>query len=269
MPSTVKASPEDLAGRTRFVFRGTIQKLNAATLPEVRDTSKTAIVRVDEAIQTPKVFSHYTGQNITVELSDPSGLKAGDQAVFFTNAWLFGNEGVAVRSVGQHPPGPQTMALQAQDRDAVTKLEDRDTRAHYDDADLVVSGRVTSVRMPKGAKEITAPREHDPDWREAVVKVERVYKGDRKKEQVVVRFPASLDRQWHHAPKLQAGQRGHFLLHRHQAAAGEGKRARTATRAAARAADAYAVLHSEDFEPEEHPGRVDKMLSQMREAKRR
>jgi hypothetical protein len=269
MPSTVKASPEDLAGKTRFVFRGTIQKLNAANLPEVRDTSKTAIVRVDEAIQTPKVFSHYTGREITVELSDRSGLKVGDKAVFFTNAWLFGNEGVAVRSVGQHPSGPQTMALRAPDGDAVTKLEDRDTRAHYDDADLVVSGRVTSVRLLKGTKGITAPREHDPDWREAVVEVERVYKGDRKKQQVVVRFPASLDRQWHQAPKLQAGQRGHFLLHRHQAAAGKGKKAPMAMRAAARAGEAYAVLHSEDFEPEERPGRVDKMLSQMRGAKRR
>jgi len=269
MPSTVKASPENMAGKTRFVFRGTVQKLNAATLPEVRDTSKTAIVRVDETIQTPKVFSHYTGRNITVELSDPSGVKAGDQAVFFTNAWLFGNEGVAVRSIGHHPPGPQTMALHAPDRDAVTNLEDRDTRAHYDDADLVVSGRVTSVRLPKGTKEITAPREHDPDWREALVEVERVHKGNRSTEQVVVRFPASHDRQWHLAPKLQAGQRGHFLLHKHPAEAGKGKMVRTAKRVATRAGEGYAILHAEDFEPEEHPGRVDKMLSQMRESKRR
>jgi hypothetical protein len=269
MPSSVKDPYEQLAREARFVFRGTVQKLNAANLTEVHDTSKTAIVRVDEIIQAPKVLSLYAGREITVELAPRARLNAGDEAVFFTNAWLFGNEGVAVRSLAHRPPGRQVMALHAPDRNPVTNLADRDTRAHYDDADLAVSGRVTTVRLPGQAQGIPSTREHDPDWREAVVEVDRVYKGKIQKKQIIVMFPASQDRQWHHAPKLQAGYRGHFLLHRHKEAVVRGKKVRAATRAAARGIDKYAVLHSEDFEPEEHPGRLEKLLSAKRGAKPR
>lgn len=121
--------PDELAAKARFVFRGTVEQLNAATLPEVRDTSNTAVVQVDETIHAPKALSHYTGRNITVQLADPAGLKVGDSAVFFTDAWLFGNAGVAVRSLGHHPPGPLTAALRVPGSDPVANLEDRDTRS--------------------------------------------------------------------------------------------------------------------------------------------
>jgi len=84
MPNT--SSPEDLADKARFVFRGKVEKLNAATLPEVRDTSKTAVVRVEETIQSPKALSHYTGHSITVQFANPAEVKVGDEAVFFTDA---------------------------------------------------------------------------------------------------------------------------------------------------------------------------------------
>jgi hypothetical protein len=260
MPAAAKTDFEDLARKTRFVFRGTVQKLKAANIPEVQDTSETAIIHVDEIIQAPPALSHYTGRDITVALIDPTGVTAGAQFVFFTNAWLFGNEGVAVRSMAHHPPEAQVMALHAPDKDPVANLEDRDTQAHYDDADLVVSGRVTQVRLPKDASSIST-REHDPDWREAVVNVEQVHKGKTKSKQIVVRFPASQDRQWHGAPKLLAGQRGHFMLHDYEPGPVEtGKKA--AARAAA-PADTYVAMHHLDFEPEEHPSRVARLLARM------
>ena len=89
MPTT--PSPDDLAAKARFVFRGTVQKLNASTLPEVHDTSKTAVVRVDATVQAPKTLSHYTGKDITVRVDDPGELKVGQEAVFFADAWLFGH----------------------------------------------------------------------------------------------------------------------------------------------------------------------------------
>src|SRR5262249_35248457 len=109
MPTTL--SPSEMAAKASFVFQGTVQQLNAATIPDVSDKSNTAIVRVDRTIQAPRALSHSDGQNITVHLAGPEGLKAGDQAVFFTNAWLFGNEGVAVRSMGHQPPAPAIMAM--------------------------------------------------------------------------------------------------------------------------------------------------------------
>ena len=257
MPNT--SSPEDLADKARFVFRGKVEKLNAATLPEVRDTSKTAVVRVEETIQSPKALSHYTGHSITVQFASPAEVKVGDEAVFFTDAWLFGNEGIAVRSLGHHPPGPQTAALRPSEGDPITHLEDRDTRKHYDGADMVVSGRIVSVRLFGDPKAGPSTREHDPDWREAVVDIDQVHKGDRGKKEIVVRFPASQDRMWHKAPKLEVGQSGYFLLH------GGFNTTGTEARAVPAGAtpDFYTVLHPEDFELGDHPGQIQKLLSRI------
>ena len=261
MPTT--PSPNDLAAKARFVFRGTVQKLNASTLPEVHDTSKTAVVRVDATVQAPKTLSHYTGKDITVRVDDPGELKVGQEAVFFADAWLFGHAGVAVRSLGFHLPGPQTAALLAPASDPVTNLEDRDTQAHYDAADMVVSGRVLSVALPADTKEARGPREHQPDWREAVVEIDQVHKGDTKEKKVLVRFPASHDRTWYHAPKLQVGQQGYFLLHR-PAPAVE-RQAISGPQGAA--GEYYTVLHSEDFEPKDRPGRIRKLLNRLRDTR--
>jgi hypothetical protein len=241
----VPETPEELAAKARFVFRGTVQQMGAANIPEVRDTSGTAVVRVDQTIQAPPAMSHYDGKEITVQLMPASDLKAGDESVFFTDAWLFGNESIAVRSLGHHAPGPQTMALHSAAGTPVSDLEDRDTQKHFDEAETVVSGKVVSVRDPSDPARGPVVREHDPDWREAVVEVGAVHKGAPAK-QIVVRFPASHDRAWHNFPKLAAGNEGHFMLHRKP---GE---------------DFYTLQHTHDFEPEAHPGRVERLLSRLR-----
>ncbi len=248
-------SPEDLAAKARFVFRGTVQRMYAATLDEVRDTSKTAVVKVSEIIQAPKSLIHSTGREVTVQLSEGSGLKVGDEAVFFTEAWIFGNKGVAVRSLGHHPPSAKTVALRS-NPDPVANLQDRDTRSHYNDADLALSGRVTSISIPASAVQNRVPSEHDPQWREAVVEVEKVHKGQFGKKDVVVRFPASADRMWHKAPKLQVNHRGHFLLHKWAP-----ELARKTLKETAAPVDTYMVLHPEDFERLEHPGPLARLLS--------
>lgn len=253
------SSPEELAQQAKFVFRGKVEKLNAATLPEVRDTSKTAVVRVEETIQSPRALSFYTGQSITVQFANPAEVKVGDEAVFFTDAWLFGNEGVAVRSLGHHPPGPQTAALRSSEGDPITNLEDRNTRKHYDGADMVVSGRIVSIRLVGDPKAGPSTREHDPDWREAVIDVDQVHKGDRGKKEIVVRFPASYDRMWHKAPKLQVGQSGYFLLHAGLGTTGTEAR----TIPAGATPDFYTVLHPEDFELGDHPGQIQKLLGRI------
>jgi hypothetical protein len=253
-------SPEELAAKARFVFRGTVQQLNATTIPEVRDTSHTAVVRVDQTMQAPKSLRHYTGKEITVRLDDPNQMKAGDEAMFYTDAWLFGNGGVAVRSLGEHDVGTRTAAPLAPGSDPVTNLEDSDAQAHYDGADLVVSGTVSGVTVPPDARDNRGPREHDPQWREAVVDVEQVHKGQPTR-QVIVRFPASLDRAWHRAPKLRAGDRGHFLLH--------GAETGPLVRGAEEEPRLYTALHREDFERADHPGPIHRMLNRMKEAGKR
>lgn len=85
-------------------------------------------------------------------------------------------------------------------------------------SDVVVSGRVSQLRAaaPRTPR-ATLPgpiTEHDPQWREAVVKVTAVHKGRQVPRSIRVRFPASTDVAWARAPKLHAGQQGTFLLKR-------------------------------------------------------
>src|SRR5712692_8075307 len=125
MPAS--SSAESLAQQARFVFKGTVKKLNASTMPEIEDTERTVIVRVDEIIHAPEVLSHYAGQDITVRLSGRKKVKVGELAVFFTNGWLYGKS-VAVQSLGQHPVGQATAALLSATADPVRNLADRDMK---------------------------------------------------------------------------------------------------------------------------------------------
>jgi hypothetical protein len=237
------ADPTDLAAKASFIFRGTVQQLNASTLPEVGDKTKTAIVRVDQTIQSPQVLSHYTGKDITVQLAEP--VTAGQQAVFYTNAWLFGNAGVAVRSLGHVDPTPETLALHPAGSDPVTNLENRDARAQFDAAEMVVSGTVTNVRTVPESRPNRAPSEHDPDWREATIEVSQTHKGGVGEKEILVRFPASHDRVWHKVPKLKAGDKGQFVLHKPSGPD----------------AAFYTLVRAEDFEPDSKPGPMHRLVT--------
>jgi hypothetical protein len=103
--------------------------------------------------------------------------------------------------------------------------------SRLDSAAMVVVGKVTSVQLPsseatprasaRAASTTARPpgpiSEHDPQWRDAVIDVERVEKGPAARKQVVVRFPASDDVRWFRAPKFAPGDQGVFILHRPEA----------------------------------------------------
>ena len=92
---------EVLAQEARFVFKGTVQKLKAATIREVSADQGPAIVRVDEVIHAPEILSQYAAQNITVLMTGKKKLKKGQQSVFYTNGVMFGDS-VAVEALDFH-----------------------------------------------------------------------------------------------------------------------------------------------------------------------
>src|SRR5205807_1235848 len=114
--------PDELAAQARFVFKGTIKKLQASNVRIVDDKTHTVVVRVDQTIQAPQALSHYTGKDITVHLAAGAKVKVGQQTVFFTEPWLFGNEGPAVRSLGHHAPQKAKALLSAATADATQSL---------------------------------------------------------------------------------------------------------------------------------------------------
>jgi hypothetical protein len=258
------------ASQANFIFQGTVQKLKAAAMQNVPVDDRTVVVRVEKTFETPRAMAGYDGQNITVRLAGRRQVKVGQQLLFHAQGWIFG-DGIAVQSLSQEPIKPTHAALLRRGGDPVEHHQRRELRQRFDNADVVVSGIISSVHLPADAHEMRARRalrdaeaeppragrisEHDPRWREAVIDIDKVHKGTHAKKQIVVRFPVSTDVRWHKAPKFQPGHQGLFMLHKvkadEEAAGGAGR---------AKAEDAepevYTALHPYDYQPFDQPGGI-------------
>jgi hypothetical protein len=202
---------DKLVAKATFIFKGTVAKLKAANMPGVPVSDRTVVVRVDEVRHGPKAMAHYKGKEITVRLQPKHAVKAGEQLVFYTISWLFG-KGLAVQEVGRH--GPDAASRKQLDN-ALQKQANAPLHRQLASAKLVVSGKVTAVKpAPKAGKQQVS--EHDPQWRQATITIEKVEKGKHEAKTVTVLFPASRDVLWYHAPKFKAGQEGVWLLHSDQ-----------------------------------------------------
>jgi hypothetical protein len=243
-----------LTSQARFVFQGTVKNVRATTLKSVPATARTIVTRVDRVIQSSETLSGYAGHDITVQLALGERVRAGQTLIFYTTGWIFGDS-LAVQSLGHEEATTTKVAgAAAHPEDPVRSLHAREAMTQVSRADLIVTGRVSSVRVP--AAEVRARAiatggtterisEHAPMWQEAVVDVDETHKGRERRKQVIVRFPSSTDVRWYHAPKFQAGQEGVFLLHKQQIPATKAK----AASFTALKADEYTALNPGDFQP--------------------
>jgi len=207
---TVAKPVKDLTRSAEFIFRGTVQKTGAANLSLVEPNDRTAIVRVDEVLKLGGTLDGFTGQEITVFLSE--ALKAGDQRVFFTKVQLLG-ESLGVEEVGR--AAGSVADLKAQVGNARDELLRESLAARLAAADLVVSGRVLSLRATEAAPKSGPTSEHDPLWAEAVLEIHSILKGQATGNTVAFWVPTSADVMWASVPKPVVGQEGTWLLHRH------------------------------------------------------
>jgi hypothetical protein len=254
MPAKPKS--QALADQAKFVFQGTVQKVKAATLKEIPVSDQTTVVRVDRLVQSPEALSDYAGHTITVQLAPGEKVTPGASYVFFTNGWIFGDS-LAVRSVGHEDATPPAVAaLASHPDDPVASLGTREALAQAAQADLIVTGRVSAVRLAEGEAKARAVgagsgrtteriSEHAPLWQEAVIDVDGVHKGKHGSKKVIVRFPSSTDARWHKAPKFQTGQEGIFMLHQNQAPAPKS----AALAAGAPGPEEYTALDPADVQP--------------------
>jgi hypothetical protein len=210
--SAQQASLEALTRESQFIFRGTVERPGAANVSAVEAGADTAVVRVDQVVDGPAFVRGFTGLEVTVKLARPGSVRKGEQAVFFTRGWLYG-ESLAVVEVGRLAPGIEREVAAVR-----RQLSDNDLQKRLDDAELVVAGRVVETR-PSAVK--GRGGEHDPQWREAVIAVDRVLKGGAG-ERVVLLYPASHDEMWSRAPKPEAGWDGVWLLERKAVGGAEG-----------------------------------------------
>ena len=260
--------PENPDGKSqaRFVFRGTVQRLRAATMARLTDTQNMIVVRVDQIIKGPEVCKDFVGRQITVQTDGGVQFQRSTTGIFYTNVSLFG-ESLAVNLLdfeAGETSGPTLQAALAAHADPARALEHDDITRRVNSADLVVSGRITAVRVlgepsmaaPSAAAAAGAPppqpepiSEHAPVWQEATVQVDTVLKGKHEEKTVRVRFPASTDVRWHRAPKLRPGQEGVFILHGGEVTeAAKGMVAGAGLQATGTDGPVFTALHPHDFQ---------------------
>lgn len=276
MPSNSEPSID-----TTFLFKGTIRQIKAATMADVPVDKNTIVAIVDQVLEAPSNLAKMGGRRVTVQLSGRTKAAVGDEFVFHTHGWIFGPS-VAVISVQEERVGEKKghAALLSRGGDPVTHRRNRRVKHRYSTADVVVSGRVTMVRIPpeatsptRAASKAPSPAdtpepigpisEHAPHWREAHIEIDNIHKGEHSTRTIVLRFPASTDVQWYKAPKFQPGHQGFFMLRKNK---GEGKTPATKGRRAARKAaaeapaEAYTALHPADFQPYTEPEGVRRII---------
>jgi len=223
LPASGQTSRAEFLKKSSIVFIGTVAEVGAVSFPGVPASSRTVVFHVDALLEKPVSVSITQGDKVTVEVKDPALFRKGVQATLYTNGWIFG-EGLAVREVGHEIWTAQLKAVEpSQMRKELTKirkeLRDAELRARIQAVDLVLVGRVVEVH-PGTIAAVGGPpmpiTEHDPDWQEAVIRVESWIKGEQANEEIVVRFPGSLDVAWYGVPKFKEGQEGTFLLQKDQ-----------------------------------------------------
>jgi hypothetical protein len=204
-------SPEVAAGAS-VVFVGTVQQAEGSTFTDLPLQPGMMVVRTDEVVRKPDSIGLASGDLVTVIAEPGSPMAAQERGRFYTEIVLVG-ETLSVRELARESMGVQMAA--AEEADVTFEMADPALRAEVNEAEVIVVGRVSAVREPVEASlspEQQPITEHDPQWREAVVEVQRSIKGSEPGEVLVVRFPASIDVAWYRAPKLQVGTEGTFIL---------------------------------------------------------
>jgi hypothetical protein len=199
-----------LTRSSHIIFLGRVVKLQAANVEALKAGENMALVRVEELLDAPAGVAGLKGQDVTVELLRPEGLKTGQRAVFFTNGVLFGQH-LAVKEVGQLPAPADRAQMKAQIAAVRAKMVEETLQARVAGSVLVIVGKVLSV---KEIERIGPISEHQGDWAVAVVQIEGIEKGTFDGKTVKVYFPQSTDERWLLSPKFHVGQQGVWLLHR-------------------------------------------------------
>jgi hypothetical protein len=244
---------QDLVARSQFIFKGHVVKPNASNVKAVASSNRTAVVRVEEVLDAPSTLGDYTGQEITVQLSQPSRLVAGQEALFFTVGWVYG-ETLAVKEVGRLAGAAAAAdTARKQIADARRRADDTVLGQRIRASQFVVAGKVATTGPLGDRGPDTRGTEHDPEWQVAVIDVGSVEWGQAPSRTVSVLFPASRDVMWARSPKFQPGQAGIWLLHRERL-----------PRIAAAAPPFYTALEPLDFHPPAALDRVRRIVKSLR-----
>jgi hypothetical protein len=221
-------------------------------MPGVPISDSTVVVRVNDVLTKPAGLVDLTGKEITVRLRQPASAQEGQKIIFFTTAWIYG-ESIAVRETGRIDARLAMADARKQIEQETRKDRDRELQARIEKADLVVSGKVSSVK-PAADNARRPVSEHTPDWWVATIKVQSVEKGKLADKTVDVLFPKSTDEMWIDSPKFKAGQEGIWILRKDQTEKGF-----PATRMRG-----FTALDRKDFQEPDRVGHIRELVKKAR-----
>lgn len=235
-----------LVEESGFIFQGTIKELNSVTMRDVPATEKTIVVEVTKVIRAPDAVGIVPQQVITVMLQKPAQLSRGEEFIFFTNGWLYG-QSIAVLELGRMKIEKNNILFD-KINDEVDKLPDRQLQNRIDSAILIVVGKVISAKEieSSGPMRLT---EHEPQWWKALIEIESVEKGKYNEKTLLIAFPNSMDVVWYKAPKFKVGQEGIWILRKDDI-----KELEEAM---------YTALEPLDFHPKNNLDRIRKLISSL------
>ncbi|HEV2754735.1 MAG TPA: hypothetical protein VG318_03025 [Actinomycetota bacterium] len=192
-------------------LRGRVKQMGAAT-DGIPPGDATAVVAVEEVLAAPRTFPDVGGRDVTIILKGPA--RRGEHAVFLVRSWTYGTTIGVVETarVGGIRSTDKARSLFAE---AVRHKEETLLRERISGAEVVVAGVVVETRPAGERAKTKIDTEHAPQWWEAMIDVEEVFKGDPERRLVVL-FPTSTDEIWIDCPKLQKGLRAIFVLRRDQ-----------------------------------------------------
>jgi hypothetical protein len=206
----------ELMRQSSVIFIGTVSRMRAVSFSKVPVSERTAIVKVELMLQTPPAIAIKSDQEVTVRLKDPAQFSTGTKAIFYTDGWILG-DGIALREVG-HKILPRAMTFQVQEQrkksfmEAKRQLTNKKIQAQIESSDVVALGRVINIRSSAvAAQQRKFITEHDPDWRDAIIKVQDGIKGVVTGDEIVVRFPGSEDVAFFGIPKFKIDEE-HMLF---------------------------------------------------------
>lgn len=226
-PQEPPAGLDNWVRQSKYIFRGKVQRRNASNLKVLPPDPRTAVVLVENTLDAPKTLADFTGREITVQLQDANQPSAQEDAIFFTNGWLYG-ESIAVIEVAHLSRPGNEEAIRRQISAIRQKMTDEAFQARITRAALVVTGRVSATvpyekdtRTAAAAKAPEKPKrvissEHSADWWKATVDVNTIVKGQSTAHQVDVLFPKSTDEMWINSPKFKVGDQGIWILQNNQ-----------------------------------------------------
>ncbi|HAQ18635.1 MAG TPA: hypothetical protein DCR40_05285 [Prolixibacteraceae bacterium] len=195
------------ADAAKFIFRATVERIRAATLPEISDVSNCIVVKVKEVIYAPPDFGDWTGKSITVSVKEIGRQKPDLEQVFYTNGWLYGKSLAVVERASRD----SRKITNKQVLDGITAYQDQKVRDRLKSSELVVSGKIIKVSEEDKQK---TDSEHDPYWMTAVIEVDSFEKGKSEDHTVIFRFALSYDVMWEGSPKFKVGDIGIWLFRR-------------------------------------------------------